>query len=245
MTVLDKEWPSRRFDYLGREENVIVEAMFTRRPVNGKPLGSDPNGSFAGQLSQFVWEYLDAPVSVKEVMDDMGKAGAAVNPAAALLDGKRASQDETQFRYHLGPKVEVDVEAYNSYFETTGADLIMIPAARAATPDLADLAGNTLALTKLDGAVEKGSVTEFSIVHLWYFKNIAIPKMLVPTGLTADGRPTAVQFWGKAVPYEKMFDDAYSAQQDADFLHLVKRVADALQVDPDLRRADATKFLGF
>merc|ERR550514_1142768 len=73
-TLLQKEWPSRHFDYLGREENVMLEAMYTRRPVNGKPLSSDPNASFAGQLSSFVWEYLDAPVSVKEVLEDLGHA---------------------------------------------------------------------------------------------------------------------------------------------------------------------------
>ena len=77
-------------------------------------------------------------------------------------------------------------------------------------------------------------------------KNLHIPKMTVPTGLNAEGRPTAVQFWGRAVPYEKMFDDEFSVQQDADFLHLVKKVVDAMHAnDPSLQRADAKQFLGF
>ena len=42
-----------------------------------------------------------------------------------------------------------------------------------------------------------------------------------------------------------MFDDAFAAQHDADFLQLVKRAVDAVHADPSLRRADATKFLGF
>ncbi len=78
------------------------------------------------------------------------------------------------------------------------------------------------------------------------FKNLHIPKMVVPTGLSEDGRPTAVQFWGKAVPYEKMFDDAFSAAHDAEFLHLLKKATELMfAADPSLRRVDATKFLGW
>ena len=35
--VVAEEWPSAFFDYLGREENVVVEALFGSRKVNGKP----------------------------------------------------------------------------------------------------------------------------------------------------------------------------------------------------------------
>ena len=35
--------------------------------------------------------------------------------------------DETQFRYFIGPKIKRDVAAYNSYFDATGADLIIMP----------------------------------------------------------------------------------------------------------------------
>merc|ERR1712182_142886 len=79
------------------------------------------------------------------------------------------------------------------------------------------------------------------------FKNLHIPKMVVPTGLSADGRPTAVQFWGRALSYEEMFDDAASARHDADFLHLMKKLAEAMHAaDPSLQREDAKKnSLGF
>ena len=77
-------------------------------------------------------------------------------------------------------------------------------------------------------------------------KNLHIPKLVVPTGLTEDGRPSAIQLWGKAVPYERMFDDGFSAAHDADFLNLVKRVVDMMyDADPSLRRVDATAFLGW
>ena len=75
--------------------------------------------------------------------------------------------------------------------------------------------------------------------HMFKLKHLHIPKLLVPTGLSDDGRPTAVQLWGRAVPYAQMFDDEAAAVHDASFLHLAKKVAAAIQAQPDLRRVDA------
>jgi hypothetical protein len=74
---------------------------------------------------------------------------------------------------------------------------------------------------------------------MFKLKHLHIPKLLVPTGLSDDGRPTAVQLWGRAVPYAQMFDDEAAAVHDASFLHLAKKVAAAIQAQPDLRRVDA------
>ena len=74
------------------------------------------------------------------------------------------------------------------------------------------------------------------------FKALHIPKMTIPTGLTDDGRPTAVQVWGKAVPYAQMFDDSVSATRDAEFLHMVERLAQAIAAAPGLGRVDAPAF---
>ena len=67
-------------------------------------------------MSTWVWEYLDAPVSVKEVREDMGRIAEGYNPGMSLEGGLKAGADETQFRYALGPKVEVDCEAYIGMF---------------------------------------------------------------------------------------------------------------------------------
>ena len=64
-------------------------------------------------------------------------------------------------------------------------------------------------------------------------------KMVIPTGLTADGRPTSVQVWGRAVEYDDMFDDEASVRNDVSFLYVVQRVAAAIQGVPELRRQDA------
>jgi hypothetical protein len=181
-------------------------------------------------------------VSLKDLSEDISKAGASHDP----WDFFKVADDldESQYRYFMGPKIKNDCEAYNSYFEKTGADLIIIPAAMAATPDLEASAAGTIPLTLLqeDGSTvveENGNLIQVFHDHMFRFKHLHIPKLVVPTGLTEDGRPTAVQVWGRAVPYDLMFDDNYSSQHDIEFLYLAQRVAAAIQANVCLKRADA------
>jgi len=62
---------------------------------------------------------------------------------------------------------------------------------------------------------------------------------MVPTGLDDRGRPTAVAFWGRGVPVERLFDDRYAVTHDIAFLHTAGRLVAQLQREPDLRRKDA------
>ena len=111
--------------------------------------------------------------------------------------------------------------------------------AHAATPDLADLAGATVRLSRTDGRAAEGSSRGvFGWINA-FLKFLHIPKLCVPTGLTPDGRPTAVQLWGRALPYSEMFGSRRPAGEDAAFLCLAGRVAAAIQADPQLRRVDA------
>ena len=63
--------------------------------------------------------------------------------------------------------------------------------------------------------------------------------MVVPTGLTEDGRPCAIQLWGRALSYEEMFEDSVGATSDLGFLELVRRVSAVIQAEPELARQDA------
>jgi hypothetical protein len=130
-----------------------------------------------------------------------------------------------------------------SFFEKTGADLILLPSGRCATPDLAKLASGEVPLTCLPGSDSDTEVYGGIAGDIWMdqcaFKHLHIPKMAIPTGLTEDGRPTAIQIWGRAVPYELMFDDEYSAKHDLEFLYLVQRVSAAIQANASLERKDA------
>ena len=75
----------------------------------------------------------------------MGKAGASVGPAELAL---QSGGDETQFRWYMQSFAR-KVAAYNSYFDATGVDLILMPSSTVATPDLTDLAGGTCLRTVL------------------------------------------------------------------------------------------------
>jgi hypothetical protein len=196
--------------------------------------------TFSGQVAEFVRAYLDAPVSLKEIVDDIGQAGAGHNPAGLL---RKQLGTETQYRYFMSKRIAMDCESYNSYFESTGVDMIIIPAAWAPTPDLAAVADSTVpqAITDENGQVKIENTASNSLFqdHNQRFKHLHIPKLSVPTGLTTDGRPTGIQLWGPAVPFDQIFDDNYAARHDAKFLYLAKRVAAALQLDPRLVRVDA------
>lgn len=72
--------------------------------------------------------------------------------------------------------------------------------------------------------------------HNSLLKDLHIPKLAVPTGLSSDGRPTGVQLWGRAVPYDEMFDDDASTRYSVAFLQLAARAVEAIHAEERLRR---------
>merc|ERR1740121_1805869 len=129
----------------------MMQRLHGEMIVNGKPFTTSVYCSSISQMSQFVYEYLDAPVSAKEVLADCGNAGAGHNPGLQFANVS-CNVDETQFRYLMGPWIRDWVEVYNSYFDETGADLIIFPSAMAATPDLAACASGKVPVTPVGGA---------------------------------------------------------------------------------------------
>ena len=61
---------------------------------------------FLGQIAQFVYEYLDAPVSLKEIMEDTKACG---EHRPDIFYRQAACEDETQYRYALGPFIKQQV----------------------------------------------------------------------------------------------------------------------------------------
>ena len=69
-------------------------------------------------------------------------------------------------------------------------------------PTLAQAAGGTVPLETADGRGRaNNSVWPAVYPHNSACKDLHIPRLSVPTGLSVDGRPTGVQLWGRAVPY--------------------------------------------
>ena len=70
-----------------------TRAVFSRSYlVNGKPLETSQYFSFGGQVATFVTDYLDAPVSLKEILQDMGHAGATLDPVRPKPTNKTTPQ---------------------------------------------------------------------------------------------------------------------------------------------------------
>ena len=99
--------------------------------------------------------------------------------------------------------------------------------------------GESLQIPRMDGTTSNGSVMECFSLQTYSFKHLHIPKMVVPTGLTEDGRPSAVQFWGRALEHSQMYDDAAALAHDANFLQLIKRVVDSMHAVPEVAHVDA------
>ena len=56
-----------------------------------------------GQIAQVVYEYLDAPVSLKEILEDTGTCG---EHRPDIFYRQAACDDETKYRYALGPFIK-------------------------------------------------------------------------------------------------------------------------------------------
>ena len=193
--------------------------------------------TFPGQIAQFVYEYLDAPVSLKEICADTIPFGAH-QPTKFYKD--MPCKSETDYRYAIGPFIKDEVKRYNSLFDAEDLDFILVPAAYNATPDLAQALAGTMSAIDAKGQPALSDMWQSVYPINEILKHIHIPKLAVPTGLSSDGRPTGIQLWGRAVAYEDMFQDKVSSRHNITFLHLAARVVELIHADADLRRVTPT-----
>jgi len=241
VTMVRAEWADVHSERLGRELNSLCEIMLGRE-VNGEPLDiglMNAVHSFSGQISEWVSSYLGAPVALADIIADAHPLGGGHTPGKFMERSRKT--DESQFRYISGLQEEC-VRVYNSYFDAQGVSVIMMPGIFGDAPSYEDVAGSTCPLKVCRGG--KWEVTEAALplyvcASTFALKNIPIPKLMVPTGLDAAGRPTGVQLWGRAMPASKIYDDAFARTFDLDFLYTAKVLVDLIQADPDLRRTDA------
>ena len=194
--------------------------------------------SFGGQISQWVYEYLGAPVSLKDIVADMARAGVSQNPSGLLQLDPPPSRglEESQFREQIGPMLPQRVKAYNAYFDDHDLDFILIPAAYSSTPLLHQTADGSVPLWGPNGEAKVGHSWFALYPHNSLLKELHIPKLAIPTGLGSDGRPTGIQIWGRALPYEHMFSDERSTEHSITFLHLAAKVVRCLHADLELQR---------
>lgn len=239
LTVVEESWPCLPEDTGDVSPTAWADSNGVK-PICNYPRCRDDWGyrAFPGQIAQWVQDYLGAPVSLKEIVEDIGAIG--FHAPSSILKNPDTWADETEYRYAVGPWIKDLVERYNSLFDSHGLDFILVPAAYTPTPDLANALAGTIPAVSGDGSPCKISIWQcvYPINHM--YKDIHIPKLAVPTGLSDDGRPTGMQIWGRAVSYEEMFNDESSTQQNVRFLHLTARLVEAIHSDESLRRVTPT-----
>lgn len=243
--LVREEWPEVESPVAGGPVNAVAEAL-CGSVVNGVPVsitGIDMMHSAGVQMQDWISSYLEAAVSNVEIMEDIMPMG-RVSAGGILRGLQKGATDETRFRFLMSSQARL-TDVWNSYFETHEVDVIVTPPQFADAVSYADAARCTVPVRRpradVPGGFEivGGSLSGSNTVSYMAFKNIAIPKLMVPTGCDAHGRPTAVAFWGRAVPAEKLYDDAYVRLYDLDFLYTVRPLVEALQADPTTRRVDA------
>jgi len=244
VSLVEGEWPATQSSSLG-SINSLAEVLYGR-VVNGKPCDTGlltSTHSFSGQAAQWVSQYLGAEVSLADLISDVHDMGSH-KPGHFLKNS--GQMDESQFRYVMAIQPEV-VRVYNSYFDAHNVDVILLPGLLCDAVTWKDLVANTCAVQVLESGEwvtkEIDSVHPLS-VSMFHLKNIPIPKLMVPTGLDSHGRPTGVQIWGRAVPPERLYDDAYARTCDLAFLHTAKVLIDCIQGNPHLKRVDAPLVAG-
>ena len=143
----------------------------------------------------------------------------------------------------LRPKA---LKAWNMLFDEHNLDAILVPGFMH-TPTMACGAAKTCAHRVLDltnGEIE--TVGNFSsldnVVPSHMNKHVPLPKMMVPVGKDASGKPVALMFMGRAGPVGASdlayaFDDELLRGLDVPFLRDVDTLVEAMvAADPSLAR---------
>ncbi|GAB5364056.1 hypothetical protein AAMO2058_000936700 [Amorphochlora amoebiformis] len=215
------------------------------REVNGGIM--EPNfeifHSFAGQIATFVNHYLEAKVSLREILSDLHPAGDGHNPFGLI--NLFTITDESKFRYTLGPYLDDMVSVWNSYFDKTGVDVIMVPAQLCDAIKFSRMANSSCTM---GGGIE-ASLSKCNIISYSFAKSIPIPKVIVPVGLSPAGTPISIMFLGRSGPKNATdnmwrFDDEWAKTSDVDFLYTVDTLVKQIWSEAKLRRKEPSLVVG-
>ena len=245
--LIEEEWPDVESPHFGCRVNAVKEVLHGQ-VINGRHVdnfyGADRGmafHSFSGQMATFVASYLEAPVSNVDLVADMMPLGGGLD-TGGLHRREDMDLDESTFRYWIASQPNV-VRVWNSFFDAHGADVIMTPPQFADAISYENAAARAVPIRRKQEAggyaVNPCDIGDSNYLHYMAFKLIPIPKLIVPTGLDAEGRPTAMEFWGRAPPPEKLYDDEFMRTFDLDFLYAVRPLVEVIHADAELRRVDA------
>lgn len=134
-------------------------------------------------------------------------------------------------------------DLWNAYFDQHGVDFIMTPSlwGDAATYNDVVSGSGSLSVKQADNAYKVQTSEGFYSKRAFYSftKLWAVPKLLIPLGLDALGRPVSCTAWGKAVPRQHLYDDTFAKTWDIAFMYKVRKAVEAIYVaKPELRRKE-------
>jgi hypothetical protein len=158
--------------------------------------------------------------------------------------GFSPSTNHGHFKFFAAYQPE-KLRLWNTYFDTHKVDMIMVPGQMCDAISYAGMAGARVPkrIQQADGSFKETPVTLFecNLVSYFAFKDIPIPKVMVPTGLDAKGNPTGVLMMGRGPNPEALYNDKAAATHDLPFLYAVQKAVAAIHKAPALQRQDANK----
>eukprot|EP00591_Stephanopyxis_turris_P003263 CAMPEP_0195511918 /NCGR_PEP_ID=MMETSP0794_2-20130614/4069_1 /TAXON_ID=515487 /ORGANISM="Stephanopyxis turris, Strain CCMP 815" /LENGTH=217 /DNA_ID=CAMNT_0040639603 /DNA_START=1 /DNA_END=654 /DNA_ORIENTATION=- len=203
--------------------------------------------TYMGQVSQWMHDYLGADISIEDVIKDTHPAGAGHDPAGFM--GISSASSEAALQFIMQELRARGVAAWNRLFDDNDLDAIMVPA-YLHTATMQCQAASTCEHQVLNLETgEKESKAEFTslqnlFMHTLAHKHVPFAKVMVPTGLDDQGRPTGLQFMKRAGPegakdLSFSYDSALLKTIDVKFLVDVQTLVDAMtEQDPSLRRVE-------
>eukprot|EP00931_Biecheleriopsis_adriatica_P115465 TRINITY_DN91250_c0_g1_i1.p1 TRINITY_DN91250_c0_g1~~TRINITY_DN91250_c0_g1_i1.p1 ORF type:complete len:639 (-),score=81.76 TRINITY_DN91250_c0_g1_i1:263-2080(-) len=200
-----------------------------------------------GLKASWMAEYLHAPFGWAEVGADMEyrrylTPGSVDDHYGLETPAEYNQSHETVTRKKVASQSRI-ISLYNSIFDRLQVDVLMTPPQLPNAVSYVDAASANIPVTYEDAFGNIHSLRQGTMGAMaWfygYFKCIPVPKLVVPTGLDDQGRPTSVEFWGRAMPSERIFDDDFAKTYDLTFLYQARALVESLHSDPSLRRVDA------
>lgn len=189
--------------------------------------------------SDWVAKWVDTNTTMVEVAADLVSMGKGHQPLKQFEDANKTTYDEFQHaKLTIGHKTAL----WNAYFDDHHVDVVLTPAQNIEAIDVAELTTGTVPTLVSNNGEDIHEVGMFlwdNIKLFWMWKDTPIPKLVVPTGLDARGKPTGIMLWGRAIPAEHLQDPDFAKTFDLSFLYMAKALVNVIQADAQLMRANA------
>lgn len=220
-------------------ERVSVQLVNAELPQWEKTL-LDLNYRMWDRASAWLSTWVDPNITMVEVAADFMSMGQGHQPFDMF---KSANETTNANDFNHAKRVIANKTAlWNSYFNEHHVDIVMTPAQNIEAVSVADLTTATVpTLVSREGEdIEEIGMALWDNIKLFsMWKDTPIPKLSVPTGLDANGKPTGIMLWGRAIPATHLHDADFAKTFDLSFLYTARALVNVLQADARLTRANA------